>query len=68
LLHQALHDLLRDEDVLPAECCAYPAIAVATVIQLEDIGDRPSCSSILVRNLQARPMIEIGAAGKAQLG
>jgi len=38
------------------------------VIQLEDVGDRPSYSSILVRNLQTRPMIEIGAAGKAQLG
>jgi hypothetical protein len=35
----------------PAERCAYPAIAVATVIQLEDVGNRLPYSDVLVRNL-----------------
>jgi len=68
LLHQTLHNFLRDENMLLAECCVHPAVAVATVIEFEDVGDRPARSSILVRNLQASPMIEIGAAGKAELG
>jgi len=46
----------------------HPAVAVATVIEFEDVGDRLARSSILVRNLKARPVIEIGAAGKDQLG
>ena len=53
---------------LPAQRRLHPAVAVATVIEFEDVGDRPAHASILVRNLQARPMIEVGAAGKAQLG
>jgi transposase-like protein len=65
---QLEHDLLRDDDVLLAECCVHPAVAVATMIEFEDMSDRPAHIGILVRSLQSRPMIEIGAAGKTELG
>ena len=39
LSHQTTHYLLRDEDPLPDQCRANPAITVATVIEFEDVRD-----------------------------
>ena len=48
LLHQASHDFFREAELLPAQCRPYPAIAVATVIELEDINDGQTRIGILV--------------------
>gem|GEM_PF-6646526 len=66
LLHQAPNDLLRDEDFLPAKCCAHSAISVAAVIQFKDIRDGKAYTRILVGSLYLRPVIEVGATGEPQ--
>ena len=68
LLHQTLHDLLRDRDVLPAKGRVNPAVAVAAVIAFEDVGHRPPHIPVFVSDPQPNPMIKIGASGKAEAG
>ena len=62
LLHQTLNHLLRDRDVLPAERRVNPAVAIAAVIALEDVGDGPTPIALFVSNPQPGPRIEIGAS------
>jgi len=62
------HYLLRDDDLLPAQSRAYPTIAVATVIELEDACDDATRASILVSDEQACTVIEVGTASKPHNG
>ena len=50
------------------ECRAYPAIAVATVIEFEDVRDDATHASILVSDKQSCAMVKVGTAGKTQYG
>jgi hypothetical protein len=68
LLHQALHDLLGNADALLVQRRPDPAVTLATVIRLEDIGNRAARLGILLRAAQLRPMIKVGAAGQVELG
>lgn len=61
LRHQTLYDLLRDEDVLPAPRRLYPAVAVAVVIEFEDLGNRPTRSNMLLHDLEPAPMTKVRA-------
>jgi hypothetical protein len=45
----------------------YPAITIATVIALEDVGDGATHFNILVNGLQAGLMIKVRTASKSQL-
>ena len=40
----------------------HPAVAVATVVALEDVGHRLSRFDVLVSDLEPGPMVEVGAA------
>ena len=46
--HQALHDFLREAELLPAQCCLYWAITVAAVIAFEDLCDGKTRIRILI--------------------
>jgi len=48
LLNQPLHDLLRDRDVLPRNRSLQPAVAIAAVVRLKDVGDRLPRLQVLV--------------------
>ena len=65
LLHQAPHDLLRDGHALPGQRGLHPAVAVATIVALEDVGHDASNVGVLVADLEPRPMVEVGAAWQA---
>ena len=66
LLHQALHDFLGDMQLAPAEGCAHPPVAIATVIALKDIGDGNTCVRVFVRAAQLQAVIKIGTSSEVE--
>ncbi len=65
LLHQAPNNLLGDGHGLLGERGVHPAVAVATVVALEDVGHGAAQLDVRVRSLEPCPMLEVGAACQA---
>jgi len=67
MLHQSLHDLLGDRDVLSSERSLQPAVAIAAVVRLKDVGDGLPHLQVLVAHRCTGPMVEVRTARKIQL-
>lgn len=61
LFHEALHDLLRDEHLLPDQRSLNSTITVGSMITFEYLDDGATDFGILVGNPHRRPMIKVTA-------
>jgi hypothetical protein len=68
LLHQPLHNLLRDCHALFGQRRLYSAIAVAAVIGFEDCGNAAPNDIILVSEVHPGVMVEVRASRQTYLG
>ena len=49
-----------------AQCCTHPPVTVATMIALEDVGDRNTSVRVFVCSFKLGAVIEVGATGQVK--
>ena len=66
LRHQFAYHLLRDTRVMPTKGGMDPSVSVATVVAIEDFGNRKARILVFVTDMLAGSMVEVAASGKLQ--